>query len=36
MVLGYIASIEEISALLILREMKSDAQGLFWVLKERK
>jgi len=34
MVLGYIASIEEISALLILKEMKSDAKGLYWILKE--
>ncbi|WP_299111174.1 CDP-alcohol phosphatidyltransferase family protein [uncultured Winogradskyella sp.] len=36
MLLGYISHIEEITILLISKQMKTDAKGLYWVLKERK
>jgi len=35
MIFGYVSHLEEIIILLILKEMKSDARGLFWILKER-
>ena len=36
MVMGYISHIEEISILLIIKEMKSDAKGLYWILKDKE
>ena len=36
MVMGYISHIEEISIFLIIKEMKSDAKGLYWILKDKK
>lgn len=36
MVLGYISHIEEISILLISSKMKTDAKGLYWVLKDKE
>ena len=36
MTIGYISHIEEISILLISKEMKSDVKGLYWILKDRK
>jgi len=35
MVMGYISHIEEISILFYIKEMKSDAKGLYWILKEK-
>ncbi len=35
MILGYISHVEEISILLISKHMKTDAKGLYWVLKEK-
>ncbi len=34
MILGFLASVEEIAILLILKEMKSDAKGIFWILNQ--
>ena len=36
MIAGYISHIEEIIILLHLKQMKTDAKGLYWVLKESK
>ena len=36
MILGYISFSEEIVVLLLLKNMKSNAKGLFWVLKKYK
>ncbi len=36
MFFGYVSHIEEIIILLISKKMKTDAKGLYWVLKERK
>ncbi|WP_046757115.1 CDP-alcohol phosphatidyltransferase family protein [Kordia jejudonensis] len=36
MIVGYISHIEEIIILIISKEMKTDAKGLYWILKERK
>lgn len=36
MLIGYIAFTEEIIVLLIFKEMKSNAKGLYWILKENK
>ncbi|WP_298512290.1 CDP-alcohol phosphatidyltransferase family protein [uncultured Kordia sp.] len=36
MIIGYISHIEEITILLISNEMKTDAKGLYWILKEQK
>ncbi|WP_430409915.1 CDP-alcohol phosphatidyltransferase family protein [Kordia sp.] len=36
MIIGYISHLEEIIILLTSKEMKTDAKGLYWVLKERK
>lgn len=36
MAIGYISHIEEIIILFISNEMKTDAKGLYWVLKGRK
>ncbi|WP_422107374.1 CDP-alcohol phosphatidyltransferase family protein [Winogradskyella sp.] len=35
MIIGYISHIEEITILLILKRMKSDARGLYWVLRDK-
>jgi len=35
MIMGYISHIEEISILFYINEMKSDAKGLYWILKEK-
>ena len=36
MIAGYISHIEEIIILLHLKQMKTDAKGLYWVLKDSK
>ncbi|WP_420572173.1 CDP-alcohol phosphatidyltransferase family protein [Kordia sp.] len=36
MIFGYISHVEEIIILLISDTMKTDAKGLYWVLKDRK
>ncbi len=36
MILGYVSHIEEIVILLISKRMKTDAKGLFWILKEKR
>lgn len=36
MILGYISHIEEVIILLISKSMKTDAKGLYWVLKEKE
>ena len=36
MIFGYISHIEEIIILLISKTMKTDAKGLYWILKERE
>ncbi|WP_299228534.1 CDP-alcohol phosphatidyltransferase family protein [uncultured Psychroserpens sp.] len=36
MVLGYISHVEELIILLISKRMKTDAKGLYWILKEKR
>jgi len=36
MIIGFISHIEETAILLILKKMKSNAKGLYWVLKDNK
>jgi len=36
MIFGYLSHIEEMIILFISKTMKTDAKGLYWVLKEKK
>jgi CDP-diacylglycerol--glycerol-3-phosphate 3-phosphatidyltransferase len=36
MIWGFLSAIEEIIVLLVLPELKSNAKGLYWVLKNRQ
>ena len=36
MIIGYLSCIEEVIILLILKDLKSNVKGLFWVLKDSK